>query len=54
MNKQGDRLIFSYNGSVLFKERWQESTVDGGHPTDLGFLTMAKALYPILKRKLRV
>ncbi|OQB73353.1 MAG: hypothetical protein BWX89_01009 [candidate division TA06 bacterium ADurb.Bin131] len=54
MNKQGDRLIFSYNGSVLFKEIWQESTVDGGHPTDLGFLTMAKALYPILKRKLRV
>ncbi len=53
MNKQGDGLIFSYNGSVLFKKMWQESTVDGGHPTDLGFLTIAKALYPILKRKIQ-
>ena len=27
----------------------REGTVDGGHPTDLGFLRMAKALAPVLK-----
>lgn len=48
LNKQ-DNNIFSYDGSKLFSEMWQESTVDGAHPTDLGFLTMAKALYPVLK-----
>lgn len=50
MKKQNDKLIFSYNGAKLFQNMWQESTVDGGHPTDLGFLTMAKALYPIIKK----
>lgn len=53
LNKQGDCLIYSYNGNVLFNEMWQESTVDGTHPTDLGFLTMAKALFPILKNILK-
>lgn len=50
LRKQGDKNIFSFHGSKLFKYMWQESTVDGGHPTDLGFFTMAKALYPVLKK----
>ncbi|MGC8805697.1 MAG: SGNH/GDSL hydrolase family protein [Candidatus Ratteibacteria bacterium] len=50
LRRNGDKLIFSYCGSKLFAKMWQESTVDGGHPTDLGFMTMAQALYPIMKK----
>jgi lysophospholipase L1-like esterase len=31
----------------------QEATVDGTHPTDLGFMRMADALEPILRQALR-
>ncbi|HOL50484.1 MAG TPA: SGNH/GDSL hydrolase family protein [bacterium] len=50
LRAKGDTSIFSYCGRKLFEKMWQESTVDGGHPTDLGFLTMAQALYPIMKK----
>ncbi|MCM8817480.1 MAG: SGNH/GDSL hydrolase family protein [Candidatus Omnitrophica bacterium] len=49
LRRQGDRKIFSYNGTELFRDMWQESTVDGVHPTDLGFMTMAKALHQVIK-----
>ncbi len=53
MREKGDKKIFSYCGSELFKDMWQESTVDGCHPTDLGFLTMANALYKILRKSVK-
>jgi lysophospholipase L1-like esterase len=30
-----------------------EATVDGTHPTDLGFMRIAEALRPVLERALR-
>lgn len=53
MRKQGDRKVFPFYGAELFKYMWQESTVDGSHPTDLGFMTMADALYPVIKKVLK-
>jgi len=53
IRKLGDKNIFSFCGYKLFKKMWQESTVDGGHPTDLGFFTMTNGLYPILKKVLK-
>lgn len=49
--EQGDEHIFFCDGSELLgKEDFFECTVDGSHPTDLGFLRMADGLTPVLKR----
>lgn len=49
--EQGDHNIFFCDGSTLLgKEDFFECTVDGSHPTDLGFLRMADSLTPVLKR----
>lgn len=50
---QGDKKIFSHCGAEIFKDMWQESTVDGAHPTDPGFMTMAKKLLPIIKKAIK-
>lgn len=44
----GDRHIHFIDGSELLGEDEEECTVDGVHPTDLGFLRMARALEPQL------
>lgn len=46
---KGDRLLFFHDGADLLGEDWDECTVDGAHPTDLGFLRMANGLTPVLK-----
>src|SRR5690606_11455477 len=47
---QGDRHIFFFDGSTLLgEEDYGECTVDGVHPTDVGFLRMARGLEPVLK-----
>jgi lysophospholipase L1-like esterase len=48
----GDRLVFFHDGSDLLGEDWEECTVDGVHPTDLGFLRMANGLAPVLEKVL--
>ena len=45
----GDRHISFHDGGTLLGEDFEECTVDGVHPTDLGFHRMAKGLYPVLK-----
>lgn len=45
---QGDNHIYFQNGDVLLGEDFEECTVDGVHPTDLGFIRMADGLTPIL------
>jgi hypothetical protein len=45
----GDRNIYFVDGSILLGNDWEECTVDGGHPTDLGFWNMARNLTPILR-----
>ncbi|NQX60851.1 SGNH/GDSL hydrolase family protein [Paenibacillus qinlingensis] len=48
--ENGDANIYFYDGSTLLGENAHECTVDGVHPTDLGFLRMADGLTPVLKK----
>ncbi|NMA84250.1 MAG: hypothetical protein GX962_10360 [Epulopiscium sp.] len=47
--KNGDQNLHFYDGSYLLGEQWLEGTVDGVHPTDLGFMSMANTLYPVIR-----
>ncbi|GIP34888.1 hydrolase [Paenibacillus sp. J2TS4] len=50
LREQGDLNIYFFDGSKsLGGEDFFECTVDGSHPTDLGFLRMADAFEPVLK-----
>lgn len=51
MKNEGYRNIYFIEGERLLGEDFEETTVDGTHPTDLGFYKMAKGLYPILKNE---
>ena len=47
--KAGDKNLFYIPAKNLFGKD-SEATVDGSHPTDLGFMRMAEAMDPILRR----
>ncbi|NOS68739.1 MAG: hypothetical protein HOP33_02270 [Verrucomicrobia bacterium] len=47
--KAGDRRLFYVRGEKLLGTDGQ-GTVDGVHPTDLGFMRMADVIEPVLKR----
>jgi len=47
--QQGDAHIYFTDGANLLGENADECTVDGVHPTDLGFMRMADALEPVLR-----
>jgi lysophospholipase L1-like esterase len=49
LREQGDRNISFLDGSRLMGEASLEGTVDGSHPTDLGFWEIAKTLTPVLR-----
>lgn len=46
--EEGDQHLHFYNGEMLIGTD-QEGTVDGIHPTDLGFMRIAEKLTPILE-----
>lgn len=47
----GDRELHFCNGSdLLGDDDYEECTVDGAHPTDLGFYRMARSLEPVIRR----
>ena len=51
--ESGDTNVYFVDGfSVLGDEMATEATIDGTHPTDLGFWNIAKKLYPILDKNL--
>lgn len=50
--KAGQRRLFYVSGAKLIGTDG-EATVDGTHPTDLGFLRMADAIEPVLRRALK-
>ncbi|WP_028548429.1 SGNH/GDSL hydrolase family protein [Paenibacillus sp. UNC451MF] len=50
MNREGDSLIFFGDGSGLLGKRYDECTVDGVHPNDLGFTMMANRIVPMLQK----
>lgn len=45
----GDRRVWLVEGPTLMATAENEGTVDGTHPNDLGFASMAKCLLPVLK-----
>lgn len=49
LKQDGDANIHFYDGSELLGDDFSECTVDGVHPTDLGFLRMARALEPTIR-----
>ena len=51
--KAGDKNVYFINGSELFPELRYDYSIDGIHPTDLGFDIMAKAILPVLKKALK-
>ncbi len=48
-NTQGDKEIFFLDGSTVLGEDYDECTVDGVHPTDLGSIRIANALEDAIK-----
>jgi lysophospholipase L1-like esterase len=48
--KKGDKNIYFFDGSVMLGRNFEECSVDGIHPTDLGFLRMADSISPFLKK----
>lgn len=46
----GDNNIFFYDGEDMLGEDFDECTVDGAHPTDLGFMRIADKLTPVLEQ----
>ena len=50
--KAGDKKLFYVPAAGLIGKD-SEGTVDGTHPTDLGFMRMADAIEPTLRRALR-
>jgi len=49
LQRNGDAAIFFHDGSLLLGERADECTVDGIHPSDLGFMRIADALELVLR-----
>lgn len=49
----GDQHITFLNGEALMGDDYLEGTVDGSHPTDLGFWLMANSLEPVLQGLLK-
>lgn len=45
----GDQNIHFLDGKTLLHSAWDECTVDGTHPTDLGFVQMADGMEPVLR-----
>ncbi|MEF2246925.1 MULTISPECIES: SGNH/GDSL hydrolase family protein [unclassified Paenibacillus] len=53
--QKGDQAIYFFDGSQLLGDTaFHECTVDGVHPTDLGFLRMADGLTPIFRQLLQI
>lgn len=53
LNRAGDRRVFFLDGGRLLGRDFDECTVDGVHPTDLGFMRIADGLTPVIRRILR-
>ncbi len=51
LREAGDTNIHFLDGTTLLEPAWAlEATVDGTHPTDLGFIMMADAMAPVITR----
>lgn len=52
-NSNDENLYYVDGSKVLGKTNISEKTVDGCHPTDYGFMSMAEYLYPIINKILK-
>lgn len=50
LSRRGDRRVFFLDGSSFLGRNFDECTVDGVHPTDLGFMRMADGMEKTIKR----
>jgi len=50
--ENGDDNVYFVDGESLFLDNYDNSTVDGCHPNDLGFYGFSKMLYPIINKLL--
>ena len=50
LKKKGDKNISLLDASNLLGKDFHECSVDGGHPTDLGFMRMANGIEPVLRK----
>ncbi|GIP33339.1 SGNH/GDSL hydrolase family protein [Paenibacillus sp. J2TS4] len=50
LNQAGDDRVFFFDGNRLLGDRFDECTVDGVHPNDLGFTRIAESLIPVLSQ----
>ena len=51
----GDKNVYFIEGNTLMSDEIKDlGTVDGTHPTDLGFFSMAKRIEPMLKEMLNM
>jgi hypothetical protein len=46
----GDKNVYFIDGPTLFELCGNDGTVDGCHPTDFGFASMAKAVGDLIER----
>jgi len=52
--RAGDKNLYFFDGTTFWApEDHSENTVDGAHPTDLGFFRMAEKLRPVLLKLLK-
>ena len=54
LQEAGDRQVSFHSMADALGDDFDECTVDGVHPTDLGFLHMADALEPVMRRLLEL
>ena len=52
MKRNGDANIFFQDGKDLLGRNGEEGTVDGVHPNDFGFWSMAQNLEPVIRSML--
>lgn len=52
--EQGDKRVFLADAKNAYGKYYQHCTVDGCHPNDLGFMRIAEAYYPTLRRAVRL
>lgn len=54
LRKKGDKKLYFKDKYHLLGRDFYECTVDGVHPNDLGFMRMANAITPVIKKILKL
>lgn len=50
LQEQGDRNLFFHDGADLLGDDFENCSVDGSHPNDIGFYRMAQNLEPLIRQ----